>query len=45
MEGIQVSADRHCGYPGRPSCPPAYHLTDLLDPQRLDRHDLRTGGD
>ena len=42
---VQVPADRHRGYPGRPSYPPAHHLTDLLDTQRLDRQDLRTGGD
>jgi hypothetical protein len=41
---VQVPADRHRGYPGRPSYPPAHHLTDLLDTQRLDRQDLRTGG-
>ena len=28
---VQVPADRHRGYPGRPSYPPAHHLTDLLD--------------
>ena len=45
LDPVQVPADRHRGYSGRPSYPPAHHLNDLLDAQRLDRHDLRAGGD
>jgi hypothetical protein len=32
-------------YPGRPCHPPVYRVSDLVDAQVLDRHDLRPGGD
>jgi hypothetical protein len=42
---VQVPADRHPGYPGLLSYPPAHQVTDLLDAQLLDGQDLRPGGD
>ena len=41
---IQVPADTHSRYPCRLAYPPTHQVTDLLDAQRLDRHDLRAGG-
>jgi len=42
---VQVPADRYRGYPGRPWYPPVYRVSDLVDAQVLDRHDLRPGRD
>ena len=45
LDVVQVPADRHRAYPGRPWYPPVYRVSDLVDQQVLDRLELRAGGD
>ena len=45
LDVVQVPADRHIAYPGRPWNPPVYRVGDLVDQQVLDRLELRAGGD
>src|SRR5712691_8479793 len=40
-DGPLVPADPYRGYPGRPSYPLVYSVSDLVDAQILNRHDLR----
>jgi ABC-2 type transport system ATP-binding protein len=43
-DDVHVPADRYSLHPGRGADPPAHQIADLLDAQRLDRHQIRTGG-
>src|ERR1700761_2256405 len=45
LDVVQVPADRERAYPGRPSDPPVYRVSDLVDALVLDREDLRADGD
>ena len=42
-DGPLVPADPYLGYPGRPWYPRVYRVSDLVDAQILNRHDLRAG--
>src|ERR1700722_10042089 len=44
-DGPLVPADPYLGYPGRPRDRLVYRVSDLVDVQILNRHDLRPGGD